>query len=608
MGYHSVWLPELRHAQNECGAIVMTKSNFFSQSVSDHSQRRPIRKHERGFTLIEIMIGLVIISLIIAGALGLLKVQYQQAKLDDTLSHQEQIEQAIFAHLRTNGTLPCPAPLGISSDDPAYGRSVDCSVPAPNGTIRVDGRDGLPVRIGAFPARDFELADSVMEDSWGQLFTYAVTESLTLPNTMLPGDPDVVFEVMDSSAPVDFRYANPEITPENFSVTAPNAVIQSGEHLYLVTNTASASDTDDRYFMVQNYFLDTDQPDIWIRDPDAPAVPVVIAPAAVLTNVINIENRIYDSAAIEIHTPDGDSLSPPNPNTGAVSPGHNSFIVISHGSQGDGGFNAAGVQVGSCDSGVIENENCDADATFVASAEGFSLAANDDYYDDMVIYSASLSGVDWPPHRPCEADGNTSNGDDGFQILNPDGTWGECLDLRGPKGPKGDKGATGDPGTSVTGIGCADGMALQKIQDDGTAVCIAAGGGGGGGTPANLSCPPGRVLTGFDAAGALICNASFTKVDYVKFEPTETTGTYTVTFSFPPDVVVMNAFRATGSEADSSWIIEKNEAVDAIMSDWGSQSMRITAPRLQGNTLTFSYTSYGAGLVRFRLMAYSGVQ
>ncbi len=603
MGYHNLWLPEFRHVQNECGAIVMTNSNFFGQSVSDQPQRRAVRKDERGFTLIEILIGLIIVGLILGGAIGVFRIYYQQIKLDITKERQEKIEQAIFSHVQTTGALPCPAPIGISSDDPSYGRSVDCSVPLPNGTIRVEGRDGLPVRIGAFPARDFELGDSVMEDSWGQLFTYAVTESLTLPNTMLPADPHVVFEVMDSSTPVDFRYANPEITPDNFSVTAPNAVIQSGQNLYLVTNTATESDADDRYLMIQNYFFDTDLPDIWIRDPGNPAVPVVITPAEIVANVIDSENRVYDSAAIEIQTPDGVSLSPPNSNTGVVVPGHNSFVLISHGSQGDGGFNAAGVQVGSCDSGAIENENCNADATFVASAEGFSLGANEDYYDDMVIYSASLSGAEWPPHRPCEADGDTSNGDDGFQILNTDGTWGECLNLRGPKGPKG---AKGDPGTSVAGITCSAGFVLQGIQDDGTPICAAAAGGG----LADISCSPG-VVAGFNSDGSLICSTGGggAQIDYREIGPVHTLVPHAVSFDFVPDYVLVNTVQASGSEADSSWIVKQGDVIQAgspignLRNDWGSQNIVLRELTLSNNQLQFNLYS-DAGAITFRIMAF----
>lgn len=114
-----------------------------------------IKNKQSGFTLIEMSIVLIVISLILAGVLKTVGVQRQQLKRDETRQQLEIIREALIGFALTNGRLPCPdtGNDGIENPpDPANG--TDCDV----------NEAFLPhVDIGVDRA-----------DTWGNRFRYRV--------------------------------------------------------------------------------------------------------------------------------------------------------------------------------------------------------------------------------------------------------------------------------------------------------------------------------------------------------------------------------------------------------------------------------------------------
>lgn len=69
----------------------------------------PMKHAERGFTLIEVAISMVILGLVMTGLVVSLTQQLQQRRLLDTRTTLAQANDALLAFVTANGRLPCPA-------------------------------------------------------------------------------------------------------------------------------------------------------------------------------------------------------------------------------------------------------------------------------------------------------------------------------------------------------------------------------------------------------------------------------------------------------------------------------------------------------------------
>jgi prepilin-type N-terminal cleavage/methylation domain-containing protein len=117
---------------------------------------------QRGFTLVEMAIVLVIMALLLGGVLAPLSTQKEQEKRVDTAQLIEAALQALTGFAIINGRLPCP-----DSDAPADGRENAC----PTGTASFTR--------GALPWVDLGLASGA--DDWGNPLGYAVNGGFADP-------------------------------------------------------------------------------------------------------------------------------------------------------------------------------------------------------------------------------------------------------------------------------------------------------------------------------------------------------------------------------------------------------------------------------------------
>lgn len=111
-----------------------------------------------GFTLIEMSIVLIVISLILAGVLKTVGIQREQLKRDETRQQLESIKEALIGFALTNGRLPCPDTDADGIENPPN--------PA-NGTDCVANE-------GLLPHVDIGIGNT---DVWGNPFLYAVSGS-----------------------------------------------------------------------------------------------------------------------------------------------------------------------------------------------------------------------------------------------------------------------------------------------------------------------------------------------------------------------------------------------------------------------------------------------
>jgi prepilin-type N-terminal cleavage/methylation domain-containing protein len=140
-----------------------------------------ILSDNRGFTLIEMTIAVLIASMIIGILVGILKPFIVQSKMLQTQYNFEDIEAALRGFLLDNGHLPCPAPMTAAPGTINFASATDCTVGPVAGVNTATGRGGRNIRIGSVPAYSLDLNVDVMRDGWGNNFTYAVTEAAAMP-------------------------------------------------------------------------------------------------------------------------------------------------------------------------------------------------------------------------------------------------------------------------------------------------------------------------------------------------------------------------------------------------------------------------------------------
>lgn len=114
---------------------------------------------QRGFTLIEVGVAMLIFSLLLVGALSTLRVQTERSRFAETEADLSEAKAAILAFAAVNGRLPCPAApdksgtadFGKESCSPARERGL-----VPWSTLGIQGLD-----------------------AWGLYFSYQVPQAFT---------------------------------------------------------------------------------------------------------------------------------------------------------------------------------------------------------------------------------------------------------------------------------------------------------------------------------------------------------------------------------------------------------------------------------------------
>lgn len=108
-------------------------------------------KSQRGFTLLEMAIVMVVLGLLLGGMLIPLSTQMEKKDRDETERALEEIKDALIGYAMANGRLPCPD----TDNDGIINMSGTCSN-----------------QQGTIPWVDLGVGK---EDAWGQPFTYRVT-------------------------------------------------------------------------------------------------------------------------------------------------------------------------------------------------------------------------------------------------------------------------------------------------------------------------------------------------------------------------------------------------------------------------------------------------
>ena len=162
-----------------------------------------MKNTERGFTLVELAVVMLVAGLLLAAAMQTYDVNLGDKARRETLDNIESVKSAVALFHAAHDRYPCPARLDLPLGHADYGKEIDCSGSLPvtpgAGVTRTTGRDadnivgGDGILIGGVPFVTLELSPNefgVNEtvkmdlssqqilDGWKNKLTYAVSENL----------------------------------------------------------------------------------------------------------------------------------------------------------------------------------------------------------------------------------------------------------------------------------------------------------------------------------------------------------------------------------------------------------------------------------------------
>lgn len=120
--------------------------------------------NQKGFTLVEMAMVLLIVSLLLGGLIPTVSGQIERQHVSDTRKQLDEIQQALIGFAIVNGRLPCPADSIIATGQPGAGVE--------------KGACGAGANGGVLPWVTLGVSET---DSWGRRFTYRVTPDFADP-------------------------------------------------------------------------------------------------------------------------------------------------------------------------------------------------------------------------------------------------------------------------------------------------------------------------------------------------------------------------------------------------------------------------------------------
>ncbi|MHB1332417.1 MAG: type II secretion system protein [Sulfuriferula sp.] len=208
-------------------------------------------KNKYGFTLIEMAIVLLIITLMVSSALGPLGAQIDLRHRAETQKALDEIKEALMGYAVANGAFPCPS--AVDSSNAPTGFSVSpCTSSSP-------GSGYLPwATLGV-----------TRQDAWGNLFNYSVSPNFTTKFT-LTTTRSITIQSRDNNGNI-INLSNPNDIPAVVFSHGANAYgAMSSDGILRFTPPGFSTNNPDEYTNSTNGTVPTSSPVFFSRTP-APA-------------------------------------------------------------------------------------------------------------------------------------------------------------------------------------------------------------------------------------------------------------------------------------------------------------------------------------------------
>ncbi len=141
------------------------------------------KNRKRAFSLIELSIVIIIVSILITGALSVSVNSINNSKNKVTRDRIAEIYKALGNYMVTNKKLPCPAPLtDTKSGSTTYGTAASTSLCASTTGVSQSGSSSNLVR-GMIPIKTLGLPLDMAEDGFGSKFEYIVDKNYTVASS-----------------------------------------------------------------------------------------------------------------------------------------------------------------------------------------------------------------------------------------------------------------------------------------------------------------------------------------------------------------------------------------------------------------------------------------
>ncbi|MDX2113471.1 MAG: prepilin-type N-terminal cleavage/methylation domain-containing protein [Alphaproteobacteria bacterium] len=141
----------------------------------------------RGFTLLELSVVLLVLSLMLGGLLAVMTQETRISKTEELKQKMDAIEYALVSYSKRSDTqrLPCPAnpTLAVGHVDFGFAGNPNCKTGTGNRALPTALSDSA-IAIGTVPVRTIGLPDEYAFDPWGNRFSYAVSISITHANAL----------------------------------------------------------------------------------------------------------------------------------------------------------------------------------------------------------------------------------------------------------------------------------------------------------------------------------------------------------------------------------------------------------------------------------------
>jgi prepilin-type N-terminal cleavage/methylation domain-containing protein len=131
---------------------------------------------KKAFSLVELSIVVLIVSILITGSLGISKTVINNAKIKVTKERMDTVYNAFSNYLATNRRLPCPALLTVAKGTSTYGTEAATPGTCTNTYISSNASNLV---YGMVPILALNLDPDMAEDGFGTKFTYVADKRFT---------------------------------------------------------------------------------------------------------------------------------------------------------------------------------------------------------------------------------------------------------------------------------------------------------------------------------------------------------------------------------------------------------------------------------------------